>query len=207
MKMRCFVPALLLMMPGICNGQLQVGPSVGVSRSTIVGGELAEFDSRTAPHFGFVAVWHPQASQFGILTGLSYAAKGAPGSEAGRQFDLKLSYAELPMMLRWSPIKQVSAILPIVEGGGVVGFNTGCGFEIEEGNFDCNEEDFNGGLAIRSVDVGISAGVSVDIKLGRTGVLAPSVRYTRGLQTIWAERDGELKNSTIKAVVAYRIRM
>jgi hypothetical protein len=191
------------------TGPLQIGPAAGVAITTFVGSDADDADSRTSPYFGASVVYHPVLAMLGFESGVYYVQKGASTRFEGATGTLKLTYIEIPLLLRLGMNLQNSAIRPYAALGGSIGFNTGCSVEAAFGgvsvSFDCDDPEMEGELAVRAVDFGISGGAGVDIPVGMRGVLTPSLRYTHGLTSV---DDGtpraDLKNSAFQLGVSFR---
>jgi hypothetical protein len=194
---------------------LQLGVAGGIAINDFVGDDTEGTESRTTGYFGGVLVWHP-AGIVGFETGVYYMPKGVEFDEDGATGKVKLNYVEVPLLLRLAfPLSQ-SAIRPVLTIGGAVAFKSSCDVEAEANGvsieIDCDEFfellDDNGGIEVetQSVDYGLVAGLAVDIPVGERMILAPSVRYMRGLRDVF-EIDGssvDIKNAGFQVGVALR---
>jgi hypothetical protein len=195
-----------------------VGVSAGAAINDIVGDETDELDSRTTPYFGLVLVTQP-ASLVGFETGLHYVSKGASleDDDDDVEADIKLTYVEIPLLLRLAFSGTSSGMRPVLKAGGYVAFQSSCDVEGEAGGIsveiDCDEflEAIGAGdeSDFESFDFGLKGGAALDIPVGQRAVIAPEITYTRGLRDI-LEIDGESqdgKNSTIQIGVSVRLRI
>jgi hypothetical protein len=172
------------------SSELQFGVEGGASIATLTGSGSPGSQARTAGSFGAVLVFASAHSAFGFETGVAYVPKGAASASSGTRVNLETSYTEVPLLLRMGLPLQGSHILPTLAVGASVGFNTGCRISFStssgSGAYDCNSKAAlsQSAFNLRAVDLGVTAGVGVDIPLSSAVVLAPAVRYTRGVSTI-----------------------
>ena len=197
---------------------IQLGAAGGAGFHDVVGDDTDGADTRTTGYFGGVLVWQP-AGIAGFETGVYYMPKGAEADFEGASAKIKLNYVEVPVLLRLALSMGESQIRPVIVAGGFVAFKSKCEVEGESGGvsatIDCDEffamiEDETDVVAeVQSMDYGVTGGLAVDIPVGERAIIAPVVRYTRGLKDI-LEIDGEsidAKNAGFTAGVAVRIRM
>ena len=184
---------------------LQFGVIGGVSIANLVGDDVEDSDSRSAPFFGGTLVVQP-AGSLGFETGFLYMPKGASTDFDEGTGTLKLDYVEVPLLLRLG-INMLGPIKPVILLGGYVGFKASCKVEGEGDGFsaevDCDEFE----LETKSMDYGLTGGLSVDIPVGDRAILSPTVRYSRGLADIPDVEDTDVKNSAIQLGAALRIRL
>jgi hypothetical protein len=197
---------------------IQLGVAGGVGFQNVKGDDTEGADSRTTGYFGGVLVWQ-SAGIAGFETGVYYMPKGAEADFEGATAEIKLTYVEVPLLLRIAPTMGESAIRPVILAGGFVAFKSKCEVEGESGGvsvtIDCDEffsmidDETDVEAEVQSLDYGITGGLAVDIPVGERAILSPVVRYTRGLKDV-LEVDGEsidAKNDGFTVGVAVRIRM
>jgi hypothetical protein len=196
------------------SSAVQVGVEGGVSIATLTGTPGQDIQARTAGSFGAVLVVASAQSAFGFETGIAYVPKGATNSANGVRVSFESSYVEVPLLLRVGLPLRGSQILPTLAVGASVGFNDGCRMSFTSGGVsganDCNSKAALGGSAfnLRAVDIGITAGVGVDIPLSPAFVLAPAVRFTRGVSTIGSSAKApDVVNSAFQLGVGLRWRL
>jgi hypothetical protein len=191
---------------------LQLGPGVGVVISTIVGDDTDDVEGRTSLFGGASLVIHKSGSAIGFETGLYYVPKGASVEGFEGEGALEITYFEVPALLRLGFRMQNSEIMPVLLLGGSIGLKGSCKVSAESGSasasIDCDDSAFQGELDLKAVDFGISAGAAVDIPMGARTILAPSIRYTRGLSNIGDTSDNaDAKNSAIQIGAVLRFRL
>jgi hypothetical protein len=211
MKLLMLVGAALVVSAQTAQAQfanLQIGPTGGIALSTLVGDGAEDEEARTGAYFGGSLVVQPRGSMFGFETGLLHVPKGASLRDTDGSGALRLSYLEVPLLLRVGFSLQQAALRPFVLVGGSLAFNTGCTLEErDEGrtvSFDCADPLFGDFLNPRTLDLGVSGGLGIDIPTGAVGVLSPHVRFTRGLTNVFGPLEEELKNSVVQAGVSFR---
>lgn len=185
---------------------LQAGVTAGAVLSNFSGDVVEGSDFRTSPFAGVSLVFHAPSSIFGFETGVLYVPKGATEDLNEVDFGINLTYVEVPLLLRIAPTLANSTLRPVLLVGGSVAVNTGCELEIsaegQEFKQDC-EAEFEA-LAPNDIDLGVSAGLGVDVPVGSRMTLTPAARYTLGL--IEARDDEEdVKNTAIQVGVTLRI--
>jgi outer membrane protein with beta-barrel domain len=193
---------------------VQVGVQGGASIAMLTGSGGPGVEARTAGAFGVVLVLENAHSVFGFESGVAYVPKGATFTSSGTRVSFETSYVEVPLLLRVGLPLQGSHVLPNLAVGASVGFNTGCrisfSFAGGSGANNCNSKAALSGSAfnLKDVDLGITAGVGVDIPLSPAMVLAPAVRYTRGVSTISSSANApDAVNSAFQLGVGLRWRL
>lgn len=195
------------------SSPLQIGAEVGVSIANINGeGDGGANSSRQAPYAGVSLVVHKPGARFGFQTGLLLVPKGATSKEDDSNAAFKLNYVELPLLLRIAFPLQASKVVPSLLLGGSVAAKSSCKISGESGSasasIDCDDSVFEGDLDVKTVDIGVSAGVEVAIPLGTRFFIAPTVRYTRGVTSVFETSDtDDIKNSALQFGAMFRIRM
>lgn len=184
---------------------VEIGPVAGLAITNIVGDNTEDLDSSNSLFFGASIVMQAPASMIGFESGVLYVPKGTSIGDGS----LNLTYVEIPLMVRVGMDLQNSPIRPVAMIGGSIGINTGCEIEGSDGEvsmeIDCDDPLFDEPIEIRQIDFGVTAGIGLDIPIGTRGILAPSVRYTRGLTDIDdTDEGGDAKNSAIQIGVAFR---
>lgn len=192
------------------DSPVQLGATAGLAVTTLVGDDVEDADSRTSLFGGATLVFHAPMSMIGFETGVHYVAKGAKSTMDGGDAVLDLTYIEVPLLVRIAMDLQGSSIRPVLLLGGAVGINQDCEVELTSGGttvrLDCDDPIFDGSVDIRKVDVGVSAGLGVDIPVGARMVAAPAIRYTRGLLDIGDSDDStDARNSAIQIGLTLRI--
>lgn len=134
------------------------------------------------------------------LEGL-YVQKGMKGEAEGAEGELVLTYAELPVLLRFG--FGAGTVRPYLLGGASAAYELSCkikvtfdGLEFDE---DCDSETVEGetgGGERRKVDLGAVLGGGLEFGLGRTTFLVEA-RYSRGLQSLDETGETDIFNDAI----------
>jgi hypothetical protein len=138
-------------------------------------------DSRTSWHAGlFLTI---KAGSFGVQPEVLYNSVGA-------EFDAgdvrKIDYVSIPVMIRFNFAKIVN-----IHAGPQFGML----LSAKDEDIDIKEE-------LKSTDLGIGAGIGLDIPMGLTA----SVRYVFGISDINdSNSDFELKNNVMQVSVGYKL--
>jgi hypothetical protein len=195
-------------MPG-----LQIGVEGGTATTTLTGTGAQSVRSRTSDYFGALLVVQNEHSPLGFETGIALIQKGAVNAMSGGRISLETNYVEVPLLLRVGLPPARLPIVPTFVVGASIGFRDGCRIAFvtasSSGANDCNSRA-QGGAAfqLKAVDLGMTAGVGVDIPLGSKAVLAPTVRFTRGLSNISnAASAPDVINSAVQLGVGLRWRL
>lgn len=190
---------------------LQIGAELGASVAKINGDGDVDNASRTAPYAGFNLVVQKPGARFGFQSGLLFVPKGATSSGDDSEATFAINYVELPLLLRLSLPMQESKIVPTLLLGGSLAAKASCKITGESGSasasVDCDDSLFEGELDVKTMDVGISGGLEVAIPVGPRFFIAPTLRYTRGLISLFDTDTDKIKNSAFQFGAVFRIRM
>lgn len=164
-----------------------IGLDVGVLRATLVGSDVPGAGSRTTPFGGAELVLQPAGFDFGLLTGLFFAPRGARLTSDSLGATVRLSYLEIPVLARYRlPLlvrgtKIGSALL----AGLTFGINLSCSVETGATNTTessgCTTSRSGPRLTVGKFDAAFAGGVEFMVPISAKLVIVPSVRYTRGL--------------------------
>lgn len=195
------------------SSPIQIGAEVGLAVASLVSTDVDETDSRTTPYGGVSLVVQKPGTRFGFQTGLLLVPKGTSTNFDNGKTSFEVNYIEIPLLMRVSLPLRESNIVPTLLLGGSVGVKNSCKFSGESGSLnqsiDCDDSVFEGTVDVKTVDVGVAAGLEVGMPIAKRFMLAPTIRYTRGLTRIIdsnADED-QAKNAVFQAGVAFRIRM
>lgn len=207
-----FALLTLLVSGTAAQSSLQLGVGAGAAITTLTGSDTDGAESRTSIFIGASLVVHKPGSLLGFETGLFYVPKGATTEGDGFDGALEITYFEIPALLRLGLKLQNSNVMPVLLLGGSLGIKSGCKVSATSGtasvDIDCDDSSFGGELDLKSLDLGISVGAGVDIPIGTRAVLAPSLRYTRGLSDIGDTSDNaDAKNSAFQIGAAFRLKL
>ncbi|MFI3322330.1 MAG: porin family protein [Rikenellaceae bacterium] len=158
-----------------------IGVKGGVNVSTLVGKDCDDLEMRAGYYFGVM-------TQMDIISKLSFAPELLFSTQGANVKDkdekLILSYINVPMMFRFTPISLLS-----VEAGPQVGLNL---------RSKVKEDGVSSNLATDTYnifDVGLGVGATVDLGLFKIGA-----RYVNGLTNVL--KDNVNKNSVIQIGVS-----
>ncbi|HEV8195556.1 MAG TPA: porin family protein [Gemmatimonadales bacterium] len=143
------------------------------------------------------------SKNFEIEPEVLFVQKGAKASETGFTENLKVSYVEVPVLLKLRfPGKSGGTVVPHIYAGPYLGFKAGCHLSGTEGSTsfsgNCADEDFN----IKSTDFGATFGGGVDV--GRAII---DVRYDLGFSKISDDvSSNDIKTRTLYLLVGWTFR-
>jgi opacity protein-like surface antigen len=214
MKRTLFASAVLVSaLSGVVSAQgsmIQIGVEAGAAIAKTVGEDDVGLDSRKAPYLGATLIVQKPGAVVGFQTGLMYTPKGMAFEDSESKATFALNYVEVPLLLRISPFKSAK-VIPSFVVGATAGLKVSCNIKVElEGvtaKSDC--DDVDEGLQVKSFDFGLSGGAEVAIPIGTRMMLAPTLRYTRGMINIPDTDDAtdKAKNTAFQFGVGFRIRM
>ncbi len=198
-------------------GVAQVGLEGGWTISNFVGNELDNDSNRNGGYGGLSFIIQPNSSAIGFQTGVLYVQRGAKSSFStggsgipNTSGGLKLSYIEVPAMIRIGVPLSVIGAAPTIVGGASLGWRVGCRAIIESGNntssTSCDDALLNEDQDTKRFDLGATVGVELPIKVGQRGLIVPTVRYVRGLTRISDVAGNDTKNSSVMIGLGLRFR-
>ena len=130
---------------------------------------------------GGISLDFPLSDNVGLLTGVFYARKGILFSEeipvtGGVRFD----YLELPALFRLNiPID--GSTRPYLLLGPTLGINVGCSIEVDSGQGPVSQACEDADASIRKLDIGLSGGLGVAIRLSGGVSITLNALYSLGL--------------------------
>lgn len=210
--MKTLAIACLVTLAAATSAAAQTGLQLGVrgdaAIASVVGSDVSGWQSRTSVGLGGVLVWQPSLSPIGFETGLSFVSKGGSAKASGTTTYLKIGYIEVPALLRLAIPLPGSKIRPVADLGVVMGLKTGCTMELSAGGVSASADCKAAGANLKTFDLGVSAGVGLDVPVLLRFVIRPSVSYTRGLATIDnGTNASDVKNSVVRIGVEFRVKM
>lgn len=167
------VAAAMLLPLATAEAQSRIGVIGGATFATLRG--VDNVDQRDGA-MGGVSLLFPVAGPFSLQTELLAVSKGAGGTIGPSSDGVKLTYAEVPVLLRFTP--SAGLLSPHVYAGPYVGLRINC--TLQSGNSDCDDV---GTVSTRSADMGGLVGGGVDLSLGRL-VLTGGARYGFGVSKV-----------------------
>jgi hypothetical protein len=191
--------------------QVQFGVEGGLAFASNVGADADGSSGRTTGFAGVTMILHRLRSPIAFQTGLQLIGKGARIDDFGTTAALRLRYVEAPLLLRFVPFTRASGLTMAFTAGVSVAVRVGCSVSANgEGvnlSIDCNDEIVEDFIAIRRLDTGLSIGADVAIPAGTRLLIAPMVRYTRGLLKVSDEGENDrVYNNAIQLGVGVRLR-
>ena len=157
----------------------EAGLHLSVARTSLSDpGEGADPATRLG---GGIALDFPLSDNAGFRTGVFYAPKGILFSEeipvsGGAYFD----YLELPALFRLSiPID--GSIRPYLLLGPTLGINVGCSIEADAGQGPVSQDCEDIGESVRRLDLGLTGGLGVAIRLSGDVSITLDALYNLGL--------------------------
>jgi hypothetical protein len=198
-------------------GVAQIGLEGGWTISNFVGNELDNDSNRNGGYGGLSFIVQPNTSPIGFQTGVLFVQRGAKSSftSGGSGFPstsggLKLSYIEVPAMVRIGVPLSVIGAAPTIIGGASLGWRVACRAILESGNrttsSNCDDALVTENLDTKRFDLGATVGIELPIKVGQRGLIVPTVRYVRGLTKISDVAGNDTKNSSVMIGLGLRFR-
>lgn len=193
--MRRVVSAVAVLAGGLfLTGPLQaqstsLGVKGGVTIATFGGADAGSPGNET----GFVGGGFATIALgdiFAIQPEVLYARKGAKWDvpEISGTGHLKLGYIEIPVLARVNiPASPGGAFTPYAVAGPSIAFQSRCRLSAEDQSTSvsvaCDDPIFEGDLAFKKVDFGMTFGLGTDIRVGRASLVLDG-RYDLGLKKI-----------------------
>lgn len=199
---RFSVVALLaaLALPVSLSAQARMGLLAGVNFASLSGDDAAETQTRTGPVLG-AALLMPLGGSLGLEINGLYSVRGAKASEDGIAVGLKLSYLEVPVLLRYT-ISGSDQVRPYLSGGVSMGLQTSCKVEANDSFIDvdmnCSLFKEETGVEFTKFDALLVVGGGLDFAVG-TNTLTLGARYNYGLTDIVSEGSASNRGITLMA--------
>jgi hypothetical protein len=184
---------------------LDLGLKGGVNFAKLSGDDVEDASNRTGFAIGaFLNV--STGGFFSIQPEVLFSQKGVKAEDEDGELTMKLSYVEIPVLLKVSPmLAGATGFQPFLYAGPVLGISAGCsvGGEGEGISFDvdCGVGDF---ADTKSTDLGAVFGAGGSFAVGR-GAFSIEARYGLGLSDVFDVEDMDAKNRTISVLVGYSI--
>jgi len=183
-----FVSMLLLsLQPAFA--QLQLGLKAGANFSNFTGGDFknVEKEALTRPYAGGYVRWR-FANNLGLQPELVFSEQGAKLKSGSEEFDAKVSYLNIPIMVQYHFGNLY------LEAGPQVGF------KLDEDTPDSASGDF-----AKSNDVALALGLGFETKIG----LGINARYIMGLTSVGntdsQDYDSDFKNGVFQLGLFYTL--
>lgn len=187
--LKLFLSSTLLFLLQTASAQLQLGIKAGVNISNFTGGNFENFENEAlVSGYGGGYLRFRLGDMIAIQPEVLFSSQGAKLKSATEEFDAKISYVNIPIVL------QVYFGNFYVEGGPQVGF------KVSEDVPDQTIEDF-----AKSSDFSAALGLGYESKIG----LGISGRYTIGLSKVGdfdtGDIDPDFKNGVIQIGLFYTL--
>ena len=144
------------------------------------------------------------SKNFAIEPEALFVQKGAKDTESGVEIKVKVSYVEIPVLLKVRfPPKSGGTVAPHIYAGPYVAFKAGCHFTASQGTTSAsgNCEDPPLDTKLKSTDFGATFGGGVDV--GRAII---DVRYDLGFTKIGDTSAPDIKTRTLYLLVGWTFR-
>jgi Outer membrane protein beta-barrel domain len=150
---------------------------------------------------GFVNIGF--SKNFSIEPEALFVQKGAKNTQSGVEIKVKISYVEIPVLLKVGFPPKSGTVAPHIYAGPYVGFKVGCHFSASQGSIsasgDCEDQPLD--TKIKSTDFGATFGGGVDV--GRAII---DVRYDLGFTKIGDPSEPDVKTRTLYLLAGWTFR-
>ncbi len=187
---RLIVAACLLMSATSFAQTFQLGIKGGVNVSNFTGGNFENIDKKSLVGFhagGFVSFF--LGDNFAIQPEVLFSSQGAKLESAGQKQNLKVSYINVPVMLKYR-----------FNGGFYLEAGPQIGFKVNEKTDDMQIDDF-----AKSTDLSVAGGLGFHSSSG----LGIGARYTAGLSKVGdfdtGNIDPDFKNGVIQVSLFFTL--
>lgn len=187
---RLIVAACLLMSATSFAQTFQLGIKGGVNISNFTGGNFENLDKKSLVGFhagGFVSFFF--GDNLALQPEVLFSSQGAKLENAGDKQNLKVSYINVPVLLKYR-----------FNGGFYLEAGPQIGFKVNESTDDMPVEDF-----ARSTDLSVAGGLGFHSSSG----LGIGARYTAGLSKVGdfdaGNIDPDFKNGVIQVSLFYTL--
>lgn len=179
------------------NDNLNYGISGGLNFAKFRGNDLGKTDSRTLGKFGIFAEYSP-SDYFAIQPEVNYDVRGAKSKISDPRTRYRMSYIEVPVMLK-GIYKNDSSVAPYISAGPSIAFKVSDRYQTSVNGVKTDGKIKELGLKTNDTlfDLNFGAGVQV-------GYLNVGGRYNLGLTDLI--KDSNSKNSTFSIVLGIGIR-
>lgn len=208
MRVRTFVVGTCLL---VAAGFLAAPVGAQENRLGLVGGlavaqwggdDVSGADSRLGFDVGAFFSWALR-EKWAIRPGLYYVEKGVGGEQGPSEFDVRVDYVELPLLLEFR-VPTTTAVGVHLFAGPAVAFEVGCEVEERQGDIsgteDCDGPDFLDLPDSRAMDVGAMLGGGFRFAAGDRIDVVVEASYNLGLRSIDdTDAGADIKNRVFQA--------
>lgn len=169
-------------LPANAQVKMEKGVKVGFNSASFKGADSDIWDAKTGLSFGFFTRYKASPS-ITLQPEFLYSIKGAERRDGTAKITAKLSFIEIPILLRYD-IPSKGNIKPALLVGPVIGFTSTSRLEeLDEGVSEEADVDNS-----NSTDFGLIFGGSADINTGNS-VIVFDLRYSIGLSQNYKQPD------------------
>jgi hypothetical protein len=173
----------------------------GLNFASMSGSDATGTSARTTFHAGLGANMTLGGNIF-FQPQVLYFMKGPKMEFSGVTATLKMGYVEVPLLLGMRIPMANSNIRPFIVAGPSIGIKMSCKIKASGGGTtaELNCDDSSVGMTVRSTDIGLAAGLGVELPMG-SGRLQIFGRYSMGLSE--PIQDSNVKNTVISVGAGY----
>ena len=188
-----FVITFAFLCVGEVAGQTLLSFRGGASLSTFAGADANDVDSRTGLNIG-AALTFAVSGNLGVQVGAAYIQKGSKAAVQAIRTKTALNYIDIPVLLRIGIPKAVG-ISPHVLVGPTVSMKVVCTLHLYSPSVTSSKPCSEGDAHFKSIDVGATAGIGLDIARSRSMSVTVDVMHNLGLTSIDESGDAlDVKN-------------
>lgn len=187
---KLFIAALMLIGTAGFAQNFQLGVKAGANFSNFTGGNFENIKKSTLVGFhggGFINFMF--GNHLSLQPEVLFSTQGAKLKESGNEENFKVSYVNVPVMVKYR-----------FDGGFYLEAGPQIGFKVSEDIPDNSVKDF-----AKSTDLSVAAGLGFHSNMG----LGIGARYTAGLSKVGdfnaSEIDPDFKNSVIQVSLFYTL--
>jgi len=172
------------------------GFTLGANSATVGGGDAQDAGRRTGLLAGALAVL-PFSPTLAFEPEIAFTSKGASVQDAqdpGFSGALKMTYLQIPALLRFELAAATTGPHPFVYAGPALAFKTSCDFEVKGPGISGSSSCDNAGVDANSTDFSVIGGAGIAFRMGGRTV-GVAVRYDHSLSKI--ANDSDVKHRVI----------
>jgi len=174
------------------------GFTLGANSATVGGSDAQDAGRRTGLLAGALAVL-PFSATLAFQPEVAFTSKGASVADPqdpGFSGALKMTYLEIPALLRFELAAATAGPHPFIYAGPALAFKTSCDFEVKgpgvSASSSCDNPDVN--VKVNSTDFSLIGGAGIAFRTGGRTV-GVAVRYDHSLSKI--SDQGDIKHRVI----------
>ena len=175
------------------------GFTLGANSATVGGADAQDAGRRTGLLAGALAVL-PFSPTLAFEPEIAFTSKGASVQDAqdpGFSGALKMTYLQIPALLRFELAAATTGPHPFVYAGPALAFKTSCDFEVKGPGISGSSSCDNAGVNPNSTDFSVIGGAGIAFRMGGRTV-GVAVRYDHSLSKI--ANDSDVKHRVISVL-------